>query len=522
MGADRTTARAERVALKRQGPSRRWIIKSALRSGLFSPVALLALARSVARSGINLIALVRMGARICPGGAIDDGSERVDCEALADQAERIAVVLYSEHGVGRGTPVGIAAANGLGFVRALLALSRLGARAVLINPGLPASQFSQLLDRNGVERVIATCDATVPTSGIRRLDPAELLAQSSSFPIDLPRRSSGEIVVLTGGTTGLPKPAARAVAPGSMLRLFLHLVAALRMEQRKAVLVTVPLFHGFGLASLVIALALGRTVHLRPRVDADAAATLIDADQIDALVVVPTVLRRLLAVPAALDSLNCVVSGGAPLDAELVKECRQRLGDSLFNLYGTSEAGLAALALPEDLAEAPGTIGRPVWGADIRLGEEGEREMGELLVRNAASIAARDWIPTGDLAYRDPSGRLFLCGRTDDMIVSGGENANPWELESVLVAHSQLAQAAAVGVPDRDFGQRLAVFVVPRDDTDLEAEVLLDWLAGRVARHLMPRSVAICSALPVTAIGKIDRRSLRQATMADPADRRLT
>ncbi len=510
MGADRGMARAEGVALKRQGPSRRWIVKSGLRSGLFSSVALLTLGRSVARSGVNLIALVRMGARICPGGVIDDGSERVGYTALADQAERIGAVLSSDHGVGRGTPVGIATASGLGFVRALLALSRLGARAVLINPGLPASQFSQLLARHGVDRVIATRDATVPTSGIPIVDPAELLSQGTALQIDLPRRSSGEIVVLTGGTTGLPKAAARAVAPGRMLRLFLHLVAALRMEQRKAVLVTVPLFHGFGLASLVIALALGRTVHLRPRLDAEAAAALIDAERIDTLVAVPTVLRRLLAVPAPLDSLNCVVSGGAPLDVELVRECRQRLGDSLFNLYGTSEAGLAALALSEDLTEAPETIGRPVWGADIRLSEEGE-----LLVRNAASVAARDWIQTGDLAYRDPSGRLFLRGRTDDMIVSGGENANPWELESVLVAHPQVAQAAAIGVPDRDFGQRLAAFVVPRDDTDLEAEVLLDWLAGRVARHLMPRSVAICGALPVTAIGKIDRRSLRRATTSD-------
>ncbi|PXA98670.1 hypothetical protein DMC47_07635 [Nostoc sp. 3335mG] len=501
-------ARAERVALKRQMPSRRWIITSALRSGLFSPVALLTLGRSVARSGVNLIALVRMGARICPAGVIDDGAERVGYTALADQAERIAATLNSDLGVGHGTPVAIAAANGLGFVRALLALSRLGARAVLINPGLPASQVAELLNRHGVDRVIATHEAIVPISGIRIIDPTELLSLGTTLQIDLPRRSSGEIVVLTGGTTGLPKAAARAVAPGRMLRLFLHLVAALRMKQQKAVLVTVPLFHGFGLASLIIALALGRTVHLRPRLDAEAAAALIEAERIDTLVAVPTVLRRLLAVPAPLCSLNCVISGGSPLDVELVQECRRHLGESLFNLYGTSEAGLAALALPEDLAMAPDTIGRPVWGADIRLGAEGE-----LLVRNAASISARDWIPTGDLAYRDPSGRLFLRGRTDDMIVSGGENANPWELESVLITHPQVAQAVAIGIPDRDFGERLAVYVVPRGGVELEGATLLDWVKGRVARHLMPRSVTICSELPLTAIGKIDRNALRQAAI---------
>ncbi|MEN3749266.1 AMP-binding protein [Sphingomonas sp. HF-S3] len=488
-----------------------------LRSGLFAPGPLLALAGAVMRSGINLVALVRLGARIRADAAIEDGRERVAFGVLADQAERIAAMLHAGHGVGRGTAVAITGANGLGFVRALLALSRLGARAVLINPALPPLQASQLLDRHGVSLLLAAKDTVEAMDGVATLDPDDLLRSGGRPPVAPPRQSSGEIVVLTGGTTGLPKPAGRAVAPGSVLRLFLHLVAALQLERRRAVFVAVPLFHGFGLASLIVALALGRTVHLRPRFEAGPAAALIGAERIDTLVVVPTMLRRLLAVPDALGPLQCVVSGGAALDAELVQDTRARLGEILFNLYGTSEAGLAALALPDDLAAAPGTIGRPIWGAQIRLGDEGgSADEGALWVRSAASITRESWIATGDLAHRDAAGRLFIRGQTDDMIVSGGENVDPWELETVLLTHPHVAQAAAVGVADRDYGQRLVAFVVPHSGFDLDADMLLGWLAGRVARHLTPRSVAVRDALPLTAIGKVDRTGLRQAAMSGP------
>jgi acyl-CoA synthetase (AMP-forming)/AMP-acid ligase II len=321
-------------------------------------------------------------------------------------------------------------------------------------------------------------------------------------------------VVLTGGTTGAPKAAARKPSPFAFARLFLHLVAALGLDRYRAAWVGVPLFHGYGIAAFLVAMTLGRTVHLRRRFDAQQAAALIESERIEAAVVVPSMLRRMLGRPADLGSLRCVISGGAALPPSLAAETRARLGDVLFNLYGTSDGGVAVFAAPADLAEAPDTIGREIWGVRVTVRDAADAcvpdgKAGRLCVESSAAVSRRGWIETGDIGFRDPaSGRLFVRGRVDDMIVSGGENVSPWEVETVLAAHPAVREAAAVGVPDPDFGQRLVAFVEPREGAALDAQTLSAWLAERVARYQRPRSIHILPDLPLTPIGKIDRKAL--------------
>lgn len=498
----------------RDGPSRRWILGRVLRSGLLRPRALFALAAAMRGSGTSLVALTRFGGAQA-GAMLIDEDERVALRDLADQADRLAMVLQQEHGIQRGQPVGILGANSVALVRCLLAASRLGARTILLNQHLPADRIGRLLDRHAVAFVLAPGGATdVPLpGGCTVCDPTDLLRLPLRVGTQLRRRGSGEIVVLTGGTTGLPKAANRAASPPGVTRLFLHLIAALPLERSRSVHVAVPLFHGFGLSALLIAMTLGRTIHLRQRFDAAEAAALIVSEGIDTIVVVPTMLQRLLNVTAGELPLRCVVTGGAPLASTLANATRDRFGEILFNLYGTSEAGLSALATPRDLASVPNTIGRPVWGAEIAVrGADGapiaSGEVGELHVRNRASIAPRDWIATGDRASRDRGGRMFLHGRVDDMIVSGGENVAPLDVESVLLTHPDVADAVAVGVADAEYGQRLLAFVVPCADRMLDADDVLAWLTPRVARHQRPRRLVIRAALPLTAIGKVDRRAL--------------
>jgi acyl-CoA synthetase (AMP-forming)/AMP-acid ligase II len=320
--------------------------------------------------------------------------------------------------------------------------------------------------------------------------------------------------VLTGGTTGAPKAAARRPSPLAFIRLFLHLVAALGLDRCRAAWVGVPLFHGYGIAAFLVALTLGRTVHLAPRFEAAAAAALIEAEGIDAAVVVPSMLRRMLTAGAELGCLRCIVSGGAALPPSLAAETRARLGDVLFNLYGTSEGGVAVFAAPEDLAEAPDTIGREIWGVRVAILGAGDAPVpdgtpGRLCVASSAAVSRSGWIETGDIGLRDPAtGRLFVRGRADDMIVSGGENVSPWEVETVLATHPHVREAAAVGVPDPDFGQRLVAFVEPRDGATLDAAALSAWLADRIARYQRPRSIHLLDQLPLTPIGKVDKRAL--------------
>ncbi|WP_420138735.1 class I adenylate-forming enzyme family protein [Sphingomonas sp.] len=492
-----------------RGADPRWIISRLFNSGLIRPGTLLALARAWRASGANLVALARFGASTAqPPPMLIDEQGSVSLAGLAEEAERLAAILWHAHQVAPGEPIGILGENSVALVRALLAASRLGARAILLNPHLPAAQLAQLLDRHGI-RVILAAHYTGGLAEFGRTvcDPDALRTSHSGPQPPLPRMRAGEIVVLTGGTTGLPKAARRKAGATSVLRLFLHLIAALQLERRRSVFVAVPLFHGFGLAALIMALALGRTAYLRRRFDAPAVAALIESEAIDTVAVVPTMLQRLLPHLGQRRTLRCIVSGGAPLAPQLAGQVRAQYGDVLFNLYGTSEAGLSLLATPGDLAIAPGTIGRPVWGAAVAIRDAADG-IGALFIRNRASVSPGEWLGSGDLASRDSAGRLFLHGRVDDMILSGGENVSPWEVESILLTHPDIADVAAVGVPDPDYGQRLAVAVVAREGCRVEAAGLQDWLRPRIARHQVPRHIAVMPALPLTAIGKVDRKAL--------------
>jgi acyl-CoA synthetase (AMP-forming)/AMP-acid ligase II len=495
-------------------PSRRWIVGRLVASGLLTPAALAVFAGTAVRHGVNLGSLLRFAARrYGERPAVVVGEEVLSFAALAGQCERMAAALRDAHGIGRGDVIGILCRNGAGIVRAVFAGARLGARVTLLNPEMAPPQLEALVERHRIRLVVAEAGTAALLSSRAVLAEALLAAAPTTYR-RLPRVDGGELVVLTGGTTGPPKAAARKPSPLAFVRLFLHLVAALGLDRYRAAYVGVPLFHGYGIAAFLVALTLGRTVHLAPRFDAAGACASIEKGGIEAAVLVPSMLRRMLAERAGLVSLRCVICGGAALPPSLAAETRQRLGDVLFNLYGTSEGGVAVFASPADLAEAPDTIGREIWGVRVTVRGEDDApvpdgKLGRLCVESSAAVSRGGWIETGDVGFRDPaSRRLFVRGRADDMIVSGGENVSPWEVETVLAAHPEVRECAAVGVPDGDFGQRLVAFVVPRPGAGASAEALSAWLAERVARYQRPRSIALVADLPLTAIGKVDRRAL--------------
>jgi acyl-CoA synthetase (AMP-forming)/AMP-acid ligase II len=481
---------------------------------LLTPAALAAFGAAAAGGGVNLGSLLRFAARrYGDTPALVVGAETLSFAELAGQCDRMAAALRDAHGIRRGDVVGILCRNGAGIVRAVFAAARLGARVTLLNPEMAKPQLADLLIRHRIRLVIAEAGTSQLLGGSVLLA-EDLLAAAPASYRRLRRVNGGELVVLTGGTTGPPKAAARRPSPLAFVRLFLHLVAALELDRYRAAYVGVPLFHGYGIAAFLVALTLGRTVHLTPRFDAAAAARLIDEEKIEAAVVVPSMLRRMLSRPDALASIRCVISGGAAIPPSLAAETRARLGDVLFNLYGTSEGGVAVFAAPADLAEAPDTIGREIWGVRVNVLGADDRpvrdgETGRLCVTSSAAVAQGCQIETGDVGFRDPStGRLFVRGRADDMIVSGGENVSPWEVETVLAQHPGVREAAAVGVPDPDFGQRLVAFVEPRDGAALDTEALAAWLAERIARYQRPRAIHILPDLPLTPIGKIDKKAL--------------
>ena len=225
-------------------------------------------------------------------------------------------------------------------------------------------------------------------------------------------------------------------------------------------------------------------------------------------------LQRILHTDAkALSSLKRIIAGGAPLSPNLAKETQKALGSVLYNLYGTSEAGFCILSTPQDQQIAPDSIGKGVQGVKLQILDLQDKplsigKVGQIAVQSSWSINKKQWIKTGDMGYLNKDGLVFLCGRIDDMIISGGENVYPIELENILVQHLEIELAAVIGVADTEFGQRLKAFVVKVEHSSLDSASLLTWLKARVARYQMPVAIEFRSELPLTHLDKVDKKKL--------------
>ena len=223
-----------------------------------------------------------------------------------------------------------------------------------------------------------------------------------------------------------------------------------------------------------------------------------------------------------LKSLTCIASGGAKLNANLVRAVSSELGEVLYNLYGTSEAGLNIIATPQDLKCAVNTIGKEIKGVRLKVvnqeKEVKDGEIGQFCIQNKWSMKnGKDpWIETGDLGYRDENGYYFLCGRTDDMVVSAGENVYPIEVEQILITHPYIEDVAVIGIDDEKYGQVLKAFVQLRLTENLTKEALVDWLRPSVARFQLPKEIIFVTNLPYTHLGKLDKKQLAKVPVQNP------
>ncbi|MBF6179468.1 AMP-binding protein [Nocardia otitidiscaviarum] len=341
----------------------------------------------------------------------------------------------------------------------------------------------------------------------------------------------GRIVILTSGTTGAPKGVPRRPSVRSFLGPGLSALYRLGLRSGTTIVVGIPLFHGFGLAVLALGLLLGGTLVLRRGFDPEAALAATAARRADAWAVVPVMLRRVLDLPTEVrerydtSSLAAVLCGAAPLTPALAHRFMDDFGEVLCNGYGSSEIGIAALATPAELRAAPGTVGRPVAGTAVAVLDTAGRPVpagrtGRICVGGAQGFSGYSsghdkqrvagLIDSGDLGRFDAAGRLFVVGRSDDMIVSGGENVYPQVVENVLAAHPDVSDVAVMGVDDEEYGQRLVAYVVAATGSSPSVTRLREYLYPNVSRFERPRDIMITGEIPRNAAGKIDRAALRQ------------
>ena len=498
------------------------------RAGMVRPTRpdrLAGAAAALFRHGFGLAAGVAAGAALHPDrpAVIDDDGSMTYAE-LDRLVDAVAGSL-ARRGVGPDFPVGILCRNHRGFIATMVAAGRLGADVVYLNTGFAGPQLADSVE--GEQVALLVYDADLPAAetvpDIARVPVEVLLADAVSQAVVRPTKPprTGRHVILTSGTTGRPKGAARETSSAAAATV--HLIETLPFRAGQRTLVVAPLFHAWGWAHFSVGLALGATCVLDRGTDPHRLVERMRADDVDVLVTVPSILQRLLdADCAGLPSLRAVAVSGAPFSAALASRSLATFGDT-YNLYGSTEAGWISVAGPEDLRAAPGCAGRPVPGVAVRLVDSSGRdvavgEVGRIGVVTQVAVAAYtdgsrtrydgDVQVTGDLGRLDSAGRLFVVGRADDMVVSGGENVYPGEVEDLIAAHPDVAEVAVVGVPDDDFGQRLRAVVVRRAGASVSEDDVRNLVRRELARHKVPRDVVFVDALPRNVAGKVVRRDL--------------
>jgi fatty-acyl-CoA synthase len=435
------------------------------------------------------------------------------------------------HGTGQlqeGGRLGILCRNHRDFVVAAVAGSRLGADLVFLSTDLASTALSGVLEREAVTTVVHDAEFLPVLDGCGfggpRLTGQELVAlaaNTAAATTPVPARR-GRLVVMTSGTTGTPRGAPRDVAQLRMGLPVTSLLAALRLRSGEPMLIQPPLFHGFGLGFLAAALTLGCPAVLRRHCGPRDALDLVQRHSATALAAVPVLLHRIMALEPAertardTRSLRAIVSGAAPLRPGLARAVMAEFGDVLFDLYGTTEAGWATLATPADLRAAPGTVGRAAHGVVVSVLDSNRSslppdQVGEVYIGSGLTFqgysdggsrpTVGNLMSTGDLGYLDSGGRLFIVGRADDMIVSGGENVYPREVEEVLAEHPAVADASVHGVADAEFGQRLAAVVVTAGP--VTGDELRRHVRDALGRHKVPRDVEFVDDLHRTSTGKV-------------------
>ncbi len=465
----------------------------------------------------------RLGGRA--GAALIDDDGAIGYRELLCQTESLASVLQ-HRGAGSGQAVGILCRNGRGFVKAVFAAAMTGSDVVLLNTDFRGEALATAMSSHQIGMIVCHNEfADRVPEDVAVIDPARVDDGDGRPSV----ASAGRIVLLTSGTTGSPKGVPRKPEITSALGVGASILDRTGLRTGSRIAVPVPMFHGLGFGMLVLTFGLGGTVLTLRRFDAEATLTQASEHRADAMTVVPVMLARILDLADdvrarnPLPSLRVVLSSGARLEPDLARRFMDGYGDVIYNGYGSSEVGIGALATPTDLREAPETVGRPVVGCKVSiLGEDGAPvgpdTTGRVFVGSELTFDAYtggetkdvigDMMDTGDRGYLDGAGRLFIVGREDDMIVSGGENVYPRAVENALSELPEVADNAVIGVPDEDYGQRLVAFVVPQPDAEIKEDSVREYLKDKVSRFEQPRDINIVPTIPRNPAGKVVRGEL--------------
>jgi fatty-acyl-CoA synthase len=538
------------------------LVSTMVRAGVIAPLRpdrYVRMAAAMARENMGITSGFAAAAQRCPdrAGLIDELGT-LTFRQIDQRSDALSAGLQSLPG-GQPDVVAIMARNHRGFVESLIAANRIGADVLLLNTSFAGPALAEVVTRESAGKSIAVIydDEFTPTvdraladapkatrivawtgsEGQERSDPAGLTVETmiDDHSGRQPRRATtkSKVILLTSGTTGTPKGASHSGGGPEILKAILDRTP---WHTEETVVVVAPMFHAWGFSQLVFAASLACTIVTRRKFDPEATLALVDEHQATGLCVVPVMFDRIMDLPDDVRarysgrSLRFAAASGSRMRPDVVIRFMDQFGDVIYNNYNATEAGMIATATPADLRAAPDTAGTAAGGTDLRILDSEFRELptgevGTIYVRNSTQFDGytsgttkdfhEDYMCSGDVGYLDAAGRLFVVGRDDEMIVSGGENVYPIEVEKTLATHPDVAEAAVLGVDDEQYGQRLAAFVVLTAGATVTTDALKAHVREQLANYKVPRSITMLEGLPRGSTGKILRRELQELVPTD-------
>ena len=548
----RAQAMGKVAQLAERGSAELHYLQKMIQSGAFGlepPGNLVAMVADMRRWG-EVGMIPALNARRTPNRrALIDDEGSMTFGDLNDATNAVANGLLAM-GVKGGDGVAILARNHRWFLIANYAAARVGARTIFLNTEFSGPQIRDVSEREGAKviiyddeyadavklatpalgmlRALATNPDKPEPSGSTDETLAELIARSSKAQAPKATRKSS-IIILTSGTTGTPKGANRHAPP--TLAPLGGVLSHVPFKAGEVTALPSPMFHALGYLHATIAMTLGSTLILHRRFRPETVITDVRKYKVTAIVVVPVMLSRMLDAlekmqdKPDLSSLRIVFVSGSQLGAELATRAMKDIGPVVYNLYGSTEIAFVSIARPQDLKKNPATVGPIIRGVKVKIldddgNEVSQGKVGRIFVGNffpfegytggGGKQIIDGLMSSGDVGYFDGDGLLYVSGRDDEMIVSGGENVFPAEVEDLISGHPDVVEATALGVEDTEFGQRLRAFVVLKDGAEVTEAAIKDYVREHLARYKVPREVIFLSELPRNPTGKILKRELRQ------------
>ncbi|MDF3284231.1 AMP-binding protein [Gordonia sp. N1V] len=456
-----------------------------------------------ARAGGGATLTEVLAARFGDSVAVVDRGVPLTYRDLAIATRRWITVLRELDTTGDRPTVGIMCRNSAQLVIALLGALAGGVRVVFLNTDMGSAQLTTVCEREHIDLLLHDDEFTGRLSqltGVRTIRTEDLESVLAAADDSIPPRAHGnpELVILTSGTSGVPRGAARSSSPLTMLSTLAGLLEKIPLRRSDVIYLAPPAFHGWGLIATLTGLLAGATLVFDGRFSAERAVATMLTENCTAFVAVPTMLKRIMDLDDAVlqplsGRLRIIGSGGARLDPDLVTAVTERFGPVLHNLYGATEVSYITIATPADLAHDPSCAGSAPLGVRVAILIDG-------------------MVATGDTGYLDGAGRLYVRGRSDSMIVSGGENVYPEEVELALHRHPGVADASVFTVDDADFGQRLSAVVARRAGHDVDDATLKEHIGQELSRSRVPRDIVFVDEIARTATGKVTRAWLDEVT----------